>query len=499
MLQSALFRRSANLVDTLWRALNQPWFLLACSILGLLVALAALLLPQLPGQLNDEPAAAARWLLNISGNYGAGGELLRSLGLFNVLHSGLLRFLLALLAITLLVQTSARIGALLARRRLLAQWQQPAPVGSPVPLAPYLPLFRRRLHLAQPADITSAKLANILRHHFAQFIVTSTTLDLPSATSVGSNAAGDGTPECRWLVLTPPVAENLRLIALCGLLAAIATVFYIISVGWQVTTPLLAPTDTFWSAARDLELAYHPPTAELPASVQLIHAGRSITHPIGSEGQFQIGNLTAVVDMPAPGLLISTATGNPELLRLGQAVPSYAVGLSFPLPGTEDTVLLPEAGIGLRLVRSTTSEEEFLVEVYQSDAIQPAQRLVISQSTPQTITIDPQGLALHLLPQPALRISVRYVPALWLMVLAFAIILVGAVGFWRRPSLGSIQLVPWTPHDSMLILQSTSPLELDRLVDHIMEPLVELPPDLSRITDGTALASPVLEKEQNNG
>jgi hypothetical protein len=499
MRQYALFRRAANAVDILWLALNQPWFLLACSILALLLAFAALLLPQLPGQLNDEPAAAARWLLNTSGNYSASGELLRSLGLFNVLHSRLLRFLLALLAIILLVQISARSGALLARRRLLTQWQRPTPLGSPIPVAPYLPLFRQRLHLIQPVDIAGVTLANILRHHFAQYTVTSTKLDLPSATSAGSNAAGDGTSECRWLLLSPPAIEYLRLIALCGLLAAIVTVFYIISVGWQVTTPLLAPTDTFWSAARDLELAYHPPTAELPASVQLIHAGRSVTHPVGSEGQFQIGNLTAVIDIPAPGLLISTATGNPELLRLGQAIPSDAVGLSFPLPGTEDTVLLPEAGIGLRLVRSTTAEEEFLVEVYQSDAIQPAQRLVISQSTPQTITINPQGLALHLLPQPALRISVRYVPALWLVILAFAVMLAGAAGFWRRPSFGSIQLMPWISHDSVLILQSTSPLELDRMVDHVMEPFVALPHDLSSVTDGTALASHMLEKEQNSG
>ena len=54
---------------------------------------ASALLPQLPGQLQDEPAAADRWLTATVEAFGAAATVLRSLGLFDVLHSPLLRIL----------------------------------------------------------------------------------------------------------------------------------------------------------------------------------------------------------------------------------------------------------------------------------------------------------------------------------------------------------------------------------------------------------------------
>src|SRR5690606_2891692 len=72
---------------TLWQLLCDPWLLLAIAgLLGVLLTAGALL-PQLPGQLQDEPAAADRWLTATAEAFGAAGPWLRSLGLFDVLHS----------------------------------------------------------------------------------------------------------------------------------------------------------------------------------------------------------------------------------------------------------------------------------------------------------------------------------------------------------------------------------------------------------------------------
>ena len=77
-------------LHSLWRWLCSPWLLFLGGGVGLTLALATRALPQLPGQLLDEPATAARWMQDMSANYGVWGNLWLALGLFDVLHSPLL-------------------------------------------------------------------------------------------------------------------------------------------------------------------------------------------------------------------------------------------------------------------------------------------------------------------------------------------------------------------------------------------------------------------------
>ncbi len=166
-------RALPNLAGTLWEWLNQRWLLLVPGGLALLQVLGGLLLPQMPGQLNDEPAAAARWLLTTSSSYGAIGGLFRALGLFNVLHSPLLRVLLALMGLILAAQLGTWLGyALLmyrARRNPAQLLAQPAPAwAAPLTLQAGIPLYRLRQALPMPPEAAVEGLRSWLSQRFQQ-------------------------------------------------------------------------------------------------------------------------------------------------------------------------------------------------------------------------------------------------------------------------------------------------------------------------------------------
>ena len=95
----------------LWHWLRRPWLAIFAGFVGVMLILAVWQLPQLPGQLVDEQAAAATWLLNTSSAYGIWGNAFLALGLFDVLRSPMLYLLLALLVPTLAAQLADQLGA----------------------------------------------------------------------------------------------------------------------------------------------------------------------------------------------------------------------------------------------------------------------------------------------------------------------------------------------------------------------------------------------------
>ena len=123
-------QRSVDLVSTVWRWLLSPWTLFSAGTATLILLPAAFFLPQLPGQLNDEPAAAARWLLAAGAAYGALGNTLRVAGLFNLLGSLLFRTLLAFITLLVALHFADCLGKAFAVRTLMARFGVDRPTGS---------------------------------------------------------------------------------------------------------------------------------------------------------------------------------------------------------------------------------------------------------------------------------------------------------------------------------------------------------------------------------
>ena len=126
-------------IQAIWTICREPRLLLGVLSVALLLVLVALWVPQMPSQLQSNPAAANRWLLDISRELGRGGDILRALGIFNLLSSPLFRTLLLTAAFLLAIQVADQLGVLLALRQLPAALQEPVKqAGDPLVLPPAL-------------------------------------------------------------------------------------------------------------------------------------------------------------------------------------------------------------------------------------------------------------------------------------------------------------------------------------------------------------------------
>ena len=142
-----------QLTRTLWLWLSSPALLVAIGIIVFLLLLCAIVIPQLPGAIADDPAAATRWLLTVSDEYGPLGTILRTLGLFDVLHNPVLQLLLALITLVLLVHLANLVAILWRFQQIAQNWQQAvAAVGAPAPLPATQPLYRWRQVVDQEPD-----------------------------------------------------------------------------------------------------------------------------------------------------------------------------------------------------------------------------------------------------------------------------------------------------------------------------------------------------------
>ncbi len=120
----------AKVVAAIWRTLANPFLLLGLTVAAFLLVVAGLLTPQMPHPVYSDPAAAARWLLNAGIDFGSFGELWRALGLFNLLHSTLLRILLVLIALMLAILLADQIGVGVDSERIAGSTVRPdAPSG----------------------------------------------------------------------------------------------------------------------------------------------------------------------------------------------------------------------------------------------------------------------------------------------------------------------------------------------------------------------------------
>jgi len=450
----------------IWEALRQPLPLVGVALVLLVLVLVGLSLPQLPGQYADDPAGATRWLLTIRSEYGALGALLSSLGLFDLIHSPLVRIGLALLGLLLLVHLGEQLADIHRSRRLpglLAAAKSVA--GEPLPIPGSGQIFRSRLALDAPfarmSGVVGARLGD-------RFDANPSVLVRRAQLGGGAADASDG--EMRWLVQGHTWAYYLRPLLLVGILLALAVLWGGVNFGWEVAPAPLAPGSEFRFPRRELALRYTVLDENSQQSGQAavlevdLHDATQLL-PVGRNRTARLNNTTLWMQPDVPGIFLESDTPGIFLLP-GQSIAIDRIGFAFPAPGNEESVLIPDGDVGLRLVR-LAGEGRFLVETIpsQGGAITRAE---VSQDETRTIDLirgegagSQASLRIRFL--PGLNVRVRYLPGDWLLWGALVLGVAGATGYLRRPFFALVQLAPWPGERGVLVVQSSSP-----------EPLAEL-------------------------
>jgi hypothetical protein len=459
---------------SIWAIVASSWLALALS--GLLAALLTLtwVLPQLPGQLDSEAGAADRWLTAAAAGSGALGGILRGLGLFQIMQSPLLQLLLGALIFVLLVQ--------LARLALAAYLLRQAPAvldhtggvnGEPLQVATAGALLRwRSAHPAPPLHLAN-ELQRLLDARLRR-VERRTVRVAPAPVAEEQAPQGESDPftlEERLLAVRGSSAAWLRPLLVLGMLAAAALIWTNATFGWEYTADGLAPGERMADAIHDLRFEYRiEQTAPGVLQPQLVASVGDDTAviPVQQEMQEQVGNALVRAQPGAPGLIVQTVDGELLLARPGQVTPVSTIGLGFPSAGSEETLLLPQQAVGLRLVRVEQgapgpAEDAFLVEVFQSGSEQAVLRTTIAGSEIVSIPALGGNVVLAMTPLPNLSVQVRHSPAQWLLWMALALGALGLLGFWQQPGFVLAQVGPWPPERTVVTVQSDLPAEMHSL------------------------------------
>jgi hypothetical protein len=429
----------------------------------LLLLVSGQLLPQLPGQLSADSTAAERWLLGASADYGAAGDLLRGLGLFNVLHSMLLQLLLTVLTLVLCVYLGDMVAVALQYRQLpTLLTQSTGEPGEPLPLQTAQKLYRQRLASTVPLDEMVSQLQSDLSTRYEHVISAVT----PNADNAEQETRLLATRALRWAAV--------RLVLMAGLLLAVLTVWRIVIAGWEVSAPVLAPGGEYHLASHGIVLNYHVPTTlqEAGPQLQVQSGGQQLILPAAERVTASVGAVDVVARPSAPGLYVMTSDGKRALARAGQSETVAGVGLTFPAPGSEESMILPAEAIGLRIVRlgaevAAESGAGYLLEVYRGEESQPEKRVDIGAKPVESVVLNDKGLTLRFVQMPGLAVEVRYLPGVWLLWLALLLVLLGALGFWFRPAFALVQVAPWAGEQTVVTLQSDEAAALAALDQQI--------------------------------
>ena len=450
----------------LWETLRSPLLLVVVAGFLLLLVIVGLALPQLPGQFADDPAGATRWLLTTRNEYGSLGTLLNGLGLFDLIHSPLIRAGLAVLGLLLFIHLGEQMADIQRSRRLpslLAAAKDAT--GEPLPVPGSGEVFRSRSGL----DATFAQMAGAISRRLGdRFDANPSVLVRRAQVGVGPGggpASEDG--EMRWLVQGHAWAYYVRPLLLTGVLLALAVLWGGVNFGWEVAPAPLPPGGDFRFPQRGLHLRYAvigeqgnqsaALQVELGDATQLLAVGRSQTA--------RLNNTTIRMQADVPGIYVESDRAG-TLLLPGQSGTTDRIGFVFPAPGSEESVLIPDADVALRVVR-LAEEGQFLVETIAGDSGAVA-RSEISQDEMRTVALlrgEQAGsqATIRIRFLPGLNVRVRYLPGDGLLWAALILVLAGSVGYLRRPFFALVQLAPWPGERSVLVVQSSSP-----------EPLAEL-------------------------
>ncbi len=464
-------------VRSLWSIASSPWLVLVLSTLLVLLLALTWILPQVPGQLSSEAGAAERWLTSAAASWGGLGSLFRSLGLFQIMHSSLLQLLVALLMFALMVQLARLLWTAYVLRKAPEVLDITSGInGEPLPISTAGTLLRWRLSHPAPPLALAGELQRLLdarlRHVDRRTVRVAAALAPADEPPLDIHEPADGpTLEERMLALRGLNASMLRPLLVLGMLTALSLIWINAIFGWEFTAQQLAPGERMADAVHDLRFEYHlerPSPDFLQPSLIATVGNDTASMPVTQEMQEQVGNAVVRAQPGAPGLLVQTVDDALLLARPGQAVPVSAIGFGFPSVGSEETLLLPQQAIGLRIVRIEQgkpggAEDGFLVEVFQGGNERAISRITVDHSQIVSIPTFTGEVLLAMTPLPNLNIQVRHGPGYWLLWPALALLALGAIGFAQQSGFVLAQIGPWPPERAVITLQSDLPGEMASL------------------------------------
>ncbi len=447
----------------IWQTLRHPLWLLIVAAILLILQIAASLLPQMPGQFTDDAVERTRWLLSTQESYGSLSTLFAWLGLFDFTHSFVLRGLLALLTLLVFVQVGDLLSLVQRMHTLRRLIEHPTDRNAPIPVPGLQAIYRLRIALPE----SPSALAPALSAQIGQPAQTS----LPAAPT-SEDPEREPEVEQRWLILDRVPFLYLRLLLAMAMAGLFILVWGILSFGWEADPPPLAPDASFRLPSRDLWLSYQLTAADddtvteiesrtvpsAPALLVSVGEERGVLD-VRSPGHLRLGNVDVWTTPANPALIVESWQADaptPALTLPGQSGERERFSFAFPSVGSEESVLIPAAELGVRLVRLPEANR-FLVEVVSSGAEIETQRTVINADDAIVLPYPDGELVLRFRYLPSVQVSVQSTPADWLIMPLLFLAVIGAVGLLRRPRFLLCQLAAWPPDRSVLVAQSDDP------------------------------------------
>lgn len=483
----------------LWHLLQRSWLLILLGVLALLIILSALILPQLPAYYANNPIAASRWLAEASDTLAFGGNIIRALGLFDVLHSTLLRLLLTLIGLTLAIHFADLLAAAIHLYRLPKQITKPAEkAGGVVSLLSPILVRRKSTSSSHSLDEQIETVQTYLSErydHIEEADIDSATGGLlPEDTESEENRETPISTEKRIFARRHLAFSFLRPLLMLGLLISLIPVWNITVFGWELSPEPIAPGGTIRYEPNDLLIRYEMTDEELTdeetadeetADIEATSAEKpdnsgstamnlhiqigedEQTFPINKSLRTTLNQVEIRATSGPPALRISVSNGAPKLALQNQSAASASVGLVFAEPGNEGIVLIPspipEQATYLRIVRGPEEAEPyFLIEVLDYEGNQ-TQSQRMPQVASQNLEISPGNTQLKIDSVSGLNVTARYLPTTWLFIPALLLVIAGALGYWRRPAFIFAQIFERANQQTVSIYQSDTRSELEAI------------------------------------
>lgn len=464
-----------NWLDATWGALTGalPLVVLAALLL-ILIALSALL-PQMPGQLRGETLAAARWLTTTTESMGPLGPLLAGLGLLDVLHSLFFRVLLGATLFLLLIHAASAVLVALRYYQLPALLGDVSQSGGEA-LRVSMPYRVQRWRVAFPmAPIQASAAVEAEVKPWAPRVERRTVRITPSSVQLdGATSPAEAPPasmlEERLLGIRGSIETLLRPLLPAGMILAVAAIWwYSLSSHQFLPSPLL-PGERASDAGLGVTFEYALTYPEANVIGPVLKVTKDATQQVFPLERNNVSIDGVVVDMQpgSPALIVRTLDDRPLLAQPGQANTLATLGLGFPNPGSEETLVLPEYGVGMRIIRQDNStapaaDDSFAVEVFQGDSEQPVQRFTVGGSQAERIQTPLGEVPLGFVPLPMFQVRAYSAPGSWLLLPAALLVLAGVFGFRRKPAFLLAQAGIWPVDRSVVVVQTDRVGVLDAL------------------------------------
>ena len=463
--------------STVWNALTSPWLLFGCTGVTFLAVATALVVPQLPSQIDSEAGAATRWIANASGAYGALGEFMARVGLFSLLQNPVFRVVLAITGTVILVQIVATALAAYRLRRLTALLDlAPTMNGEPLPIAMSYPVRRWRAVYEEEPLATANDIRTLLPVLFDRLERRTVRVTQAPAVVAFENTQHPRPPtppsdplklEERLLNLRAVGSAALRTALPLGMLVALLLIWWQTYWGWEFRPDPLIPGGRATMLERGISLAY---TLEQLAPGMMAPALRvemneqTTAIPFAGALQATIDGANVDAEPGPPGLVVQTSDGSALLARPGQTTTSPQIGLGFPADGERRDAAPPPPGHRAAHCAHGSGDVRFGRTLLlpgrglpgrQRDAGAQIHRRWEPRRGRQRRCAGRQGTCcLRLFRWRPWRRACSHVPAPWLFWLALALTLVGLFGYRRRPGFALVQVGPWPDHRAVVNVQT---------------------------------------------